>query len=214
MATSNNIEISYSADFSELMFGKRLSYIIESQGVSKAWVANKLGISKQALNYLLKHGIKPKFVDELAELLKLNAEWLETGAGNPTTHVHSPQESQIKKIPVITKSTLSNNKNTHQSQKSIDFSCNQSENYIAYRLDNNSNFPPFIQGSILIFDTHKQPTNGDYVLSKIQDNLFVRQYLVDDNNICYKASNHEYKTFINPTAEIMGVLFEARYQIN
>ena len=216
MATANNLEINYAKNFDDLMFGQRVAFIIESKGVSKAWIADKLGISKQALNYLLRHSTKPKFVDEFAELLELSPEWLETGIGRPSINNNVSIASQgAHTIPVRTKTELINSTEDLEAHKeSIDFSRDNAKHVIAYKLDDNSNFPPFIQGSILIFDTKKQPVNGDYVLLIIEGDVFVRQYLVDGKNSCYKASSGDHKTFINPTAELLGVLFEARYQIN
>ena len=53
-------------------FGTRVEFLLQKQGISKNWVADKLGITKQALNYLLKHSVKPKYVPILAEILKVN----------------------------------------------------------------------------------------------------------------------------------------------
>lgn len=213
MATATPLDMSYIQNVEDLPFGQRVGYIIESRGVSKAWVADKLGISKQALNYLLKHAIQPKFVDEFAELLALNSEWLETGAGSPSNT--STAQQQAHTIPVVTKLELINQTSDHShNRETIDFSRDNANQVIAYKLEDNSNFPPFIQGSILIFDTKKPATNGDYVLLIIENDVFVRQYLVDGKNSCYKASSGEHKTFINPDVTLLGVLFEARYQIN
>ena len=216
MAPVNHLEMNYLKNVDDLMFGQRVAFIIESKGVSKAWIAEKLGISKQALNYLLRHSTKPKFVDEFAELLDVNPEWLETGAGTASNKNHTTTTSlDINTIPVRTKAELINSTEKFEDHReTIDFARDNAKHVIAYKLDDNSNFPPFIQGSILIFDTKKQPVNGDYVLLIIEGDVFVRQYLVDGKNHCYKASSGDHKTFINPTADLLGVLFEARYQIN
>ncbi len=212
MTIINNIA-SQDEGLDELSFGQRIAYIIESRGLSKAWIAEKLGISKQALNYLLKHSTTSKFVDELADLLELNPEWLEKGTGQPV--IKNRNTEKINAIPICSKKMLLYpENNSHDFNGSIDFATNNINHIIAYKLDDNSNFPPFIQGSILIFNTKKQVTNEDYVLVIIENDVFVRQYLVDGNNICYKASNHEHKTFINSKAKLLGVLLEARYQIN
>ena len=193
-------------------FGERLNYIIEEKGVSKAWVAEKLGISKQALNYLLKHSITPKFVDEFAEILNLNPSWIESGFGEAS--VSSTQSKKIAKIPVLTKKNILNNQEKiHEENLTIELSVKSPQNYIAYQLNNDSNFPPFIEGSILIFDKNKKPSHGDYVLFVLNNDVLVRQYILDGKNICYKASNIEDKTYINQDLELIGVLLEARYLV-
>lgn len=211
MTIADNFEISQSEHFEDSQFGQRIAYIIENRGLSKAWIAEKLGISKQALNYLLKHSTKPKFVDELAELLELNPDWLETGLGDPM--LKNIAITKPNTIPVMRSYALLNPLSKHKTE-TIEFSRDNGRDVIAYKLEDNSNFPPFIQGSVLIFDRKKQPVNGDYVLSIIESDVFVRQYLVDGDNICFKATNNDHKTFINPAAEILGVLFEARYHIS
>lgn len=190
-------------------FGQRIEYIITNQGISKAWVADKLGISKQGLNYLLKNANKPKFIDEIAELLKINPVWIETGEGQPW--VDFRERTLEKKLPVLTQSNFEGTK-LGAFQEYISFS--GIEKTIAFRLEDASNFPPFVCNSILLFDTEKIPKNEDYVLIEIENNIYVRQVLIDDFNICYQSSSVQYKTFINPKSfKILGVLFEARYQL-
>lgn len=215
MTTTGNLGINCLKNSENLMFGQRVAYVIETSGLSKAWIAEKLGISKQALNYLLKHSINPKFVDEFAELLKLDPKWLETGEGNPSIRSKENRQSTIMTLPVITKSELlTHTRSSGKNRETVEFSRANPETFTAYKLEDNSNFPPFIEGSILIFDTQKLPNNEDFVLSIIENNVFVRQYLVDGDNICYKAGNGGHKTFINPTARLLGVLVEARYQVS
>jgi hypothetical protein len=195
-----------------LQFGQRVAHIIEVRGLSKAWIANKLGISKQALNYLLKHSLKPKFIDELAELLQINSHWLETGVGQASV-VTKNEMGTSSSILIKTKSELlQGEKNIHQPDEFIEFSYGNNEAFTAYKLLDDSNFPPFIEGSILIFDKSREPSTGDYVLIIIENELYVRQYSMDGFNCFYKASNNKYKTFINPKIALLGVLIEARYQ--
>lgn len=215
MTASDTLIIETPKDAEKLIFGRRIAYIIENSGLSKAWIAERLGISKQALNYLLRHAIKPKFVDELAEILDLNPEWVERGIGTPWANKKSKAMYSEKQIPLLAKADLLNKPTGPWKNKdAIDFSSDHIESFIAYTLEDDSNFPPFIQGSILIFNIEKQPQSNDYVLLIIENDVFVRQLLVDGDNICYKSSNPGHKTFINPTEKLLGVLIEARYQIN
>ncbi len=215
MPASDTLILEIPKDAEKLIFGHRIAYIIENSGLTKAWVAERLGISKQALNYLLKHATKPKFVDELAEILKLNPKWVEKGTGSPWTNKKNKLTHPIKQIPLLTKEIILNDSTgPWESKDTIEFSSDNLEHFIAYKLESDANFPPFIQGSILIFNTKKQPKSDDYVLLIIEDNVFVRQFLVDGDTVCYKSSNPNYKTFINPKAKLLGVLIEARYQIH
>lgn len=209
MTNSENASVHYLQNIEKLSFGQRIAYIIETRGISKAWVAERLGISKQALNYLLKHSIKPKFVDEFAELLQLDPKWLEEGIGTPL--VNTKRTLVNTRLPIVTKATLLGQAGGKKG--TIDFTHHHMEAYIAYKLEDDANFPPFIAESILIFNTEKPPIHEDYVLFKIEDEVFVRQYLIDGKDICYRASNSLHKTFINPKTMILGVLVEVRYQL-
>lgn len=212
MTSSDNIGVRDLEQIEAMDYGQRIAYVIETRGVSKAWVAERLGISKQALNYLLKHSIKPKFVDEFAELLGLDPKWIEHGAGTPSLKDNRPVKRT--KLPILTTAMLLGQGGMHSGKNEIEFSHHPAETYTAYKLEDDSNFPPFIEGTVLIFNTNKQPNTQDYVLIQIENEIFVRQYLVDGQDICFKASNPQHKTFINPQITILGVLVEARYQLN
>jgi hypothetical protein len=215
MINTGILNFEYLNNFENVMFGQRVAYAIGARGVSKVWVADKLGISKQALNYLLKHSVKPKFVDEFSELLSLDPKWLETGAGCPVVSTIKEKVFIPSAIPIMTKLELFQPEKLDMSKRElIDFPCDNEKAFFAYKLDDDSSFPPFIEGSILIFDAAKQPMNEDYVLAIIEQDVFVRQYLFDNKNVCYKAGNYRYPTFINPLARLLGVLVEARYQLS
>ena len=210
MTSADNLGVQSLQNFENVAFGQRIAYIIDTRGLSKTWLAEKLGISKQALNYLLNHSVKPKFVDEFAELLSLDPQWIEYGIGTPSSSINQATEATHAYLPIFTKSTLLEKVKPNNT---IEFTQQPIDAFTAYKLEDDSNFPPFIEGSILIFNTKKQPKNEDYVLFTIGDKAFVRQYLVDGDAICYKASNSQHKTFINPKTKILGVLIEVRYQI-
>lgn len=212
MTSFNNPGVQSLQNFESLAFGQRIAYVIDARGISKAWVAERLGVSRQALNYLLKHSVKPKFIDEFAELLELDPKWLEDGVGAPL--VKSRAVIANKQLPVATKSALLGQIDpSYNPRGTIDFTHQHIEAFTAYKLEDDSNFPPFIEGSILIFNKEKNPVHQDYVLFTLGDDVFVRQYLIDGGDICYKASNSQYKTFINPKTTILGVLVEVRYQL-
>ncbi len=215
MTNTDNAGIGYLTNFEDLMFGQRIAYVIETRGISKAWIAEKLGISKQALNYLLKHSIKPKFVDEFAELLELDPKWIEEGMGAPSLKSTAVKPMASVTLPILTKSELLGHaRKSDEFKETINYLHHNAEAFTVYKLEDDSNFPPFIEGSILIFDTEKSPVSEDYVLLTIGDDVFVRQYLIDGKDRCYKASNRQHKTFINPAATVIGVLVEVRYQVS
>jgi transcriptional regulator with XRE-family HTH domain len=80
-------------------FGERIAMLLQQQKRSKAWLANKIGLSKQALNYLLNSSAKPKYVNEISAALEANPEWLRTGKG--TFLILSNDDQGIRQIPLL-----------------------------------------------------------------------------------------------------------------
>lgn len=202
----------------QLSFGERIHYLIEKRGISKNWLADQLGISKQALNYLINHSSKPKYIDQLAQILNARPEWLEQGIGSPFFAQIERDFFSAAKIKVynsdMTLLMLQKGDSTEENEF-IDFQCDNANGFIAYRISNDSLFPPFIENTILIFDANKKPSNGDYVLFALDEDktLMVRKYDKDGDDIYYRANNPNYKSLTNINAVIAGVLIEARYQI-
>ena len=77
----NDISILQSAESS---YADRVNLLIIQRGSTKKWLADQLGITKQALNMLLKRNKKPKFVNETAEIFNVSPHWLLTGEGSVT----------------------------------------------------------------------------------------------------------------------------------
>lgn len=201
----------------KIKFGDRIEFIIEKKGISKLWLADRLGITKQALNYLIKHSSKPKYIDELAEIMQINPRWIEFGDGMPFYNdVKYEIKANVHKLQVHgPKSVLLELKGEPQTGEygAIDYTGDNGENLIAYKIQNDSVFPPFLEKTVLIFDKKKQPFHGDFVLlvKKADSSVLVRQYSTDGGDIYFNAKNKNYKNLISSEASIVGVLIEARY---
>lgn len=202
----------------KMRFGERVEFLIEKKGVSRLWIADRLGITKQALNYLLKHASKPKFIDELAELMEANPSWIEFGEGVPFNNSIKNIGSGSSKLEIHDSTSIlsvfKGSRSDHQ-QELMDYSNENIENIVAYKIPNDSLFPPFMENTILIFDGKKIPSNGDYVLIIIDENesVLVRQYSQDGNDVYFLSKNSAYKSLVNIKASIIGVLIEARYKL-
>jgi SOS-response transcriptional repressor LexA len=214
--------ISYSGveilkDAQKTKFCDRIEFLIENRGVSKSWVASRLGITKQALNYLIKHSSKPKYVDSFAEILRANPSWIEFGEGRP--YKNDPikeQKNTLTKLKVFDSTSIVSFIEGNEPEGTydlIDYPEGKSKDFIAYRIQNDSLFPPFLENTVLIFQKHKLPATGDYVLITLKedDSVLVRQYSKDGKDIYFNPKNITYKSLINVDAIILGVLVEARY---
>lgn len=198
-------------------FGTRLEFLIQQRGISKNWLAEKLGITKQAFNYLLKHSSKPKYVNTLAEILRADPLWIEHGEGVPFVHAND-LKSSFSKIKIHTAESILlmfREEAGDDIQEYIDYVAEKNDNFFAYRLSNESMFPPFMENTVLIFNKDKTPKNGDFVLLVLEsdNSVLVRQYIKDGNDIYFHPKNKNYKSLVNAAAVILGVLVEARYQL-
>lgn len=213
--SSSGVEIL--KDNQNVKFCDRIDFLIESRGVSKSWVASKLGITKQALNYLIKHSSKPKYVDSFAEILRANPSWIEFGEGRPyKDDLIEKKKNTSTKLKIFDATSIVSfikNNTTEGAYDLIDYPEGDSENFIAYRIQNDSLFPPFLENTVLIFKKHKLPVTGDYVLITLKkdDSVLVRQYSKDGKDIYFNPKNQTYKNLVNVDAVIIGVLVEARY---
>ena len=211
------LENAISTNTSHLIdFASRLNYVIDHKGISKSWLAKKLNISKQALNYLLKSSNKPKYIDEISELLSISPDWLEHGTGE----IYVPIDKVDKKrsIPVLKSREVYGYLNTNEFKSNFNITVEEDEfSYIGYLIENDSLFPPFIEGSILIFKQSNIFNNGDFVLiiDEPSQNSMVRKAVQDGNSIFLKPCNESYDSFKynEDSYKIVGILQEARYTI-
>lgn len=189
-------------------FGDRVNQALEEQRRSKVWLAHRLGISKQNLNYLLRHSYRHKHIEAISEALSLKKTWLLYGKG--TKNLETPLGH--RKIPVLP--MLLNQANEYEQAgdattlivgRHLDPAC------FAVQLTNTSMAPHFRKDSYLIFDPNRQAENTDYVCLSLknQPGLLFRQVHMDTGDIYFKACNQMYRTIHNEPYFINGVLVEA-----
>lgn len=197
----------------DIDFGGRILLTLEHQRRSKTWLAEQLGVSKQAINYLLKHSSNPKYVNEIAAVLEVSPEWLLTGKKSRQI---LEEQTGIVRIPIIPTKDIPTflkkgnnhltNDFTHVTQNLTASSC------FATKLENSSMEPLFNQGTLLIFNSEIKPKNSDYIIfyTNRDKEIFFRQYFLDGKEIYLKAIDTMYKTFNNTEITILGVLIESR----
>jgi hypothetical protein len=194
---------------SELTFGERVMQVLHEQRRSKVWLAEQLKISKQNLNYLLKHSARPKHLELICRHLYLHQKWLEQGIGPRYNHANDTN----LKIPLLPVSLNQNEKRTEegatefiQGHSGMDPAC------FALHLNNDSMAPEFKAGSILIFDPNRKAQHNDYVcLSlKTRDVIMFRQMIVDGKDTYFKAADPMFRVLCNEPHVVHGVLLESR----
>lgn len=190
-------------------FGDRILTLLQEQKRSKSWLANEIGVSKQALNYLLNHSNKPKLLNEMAFALEVNPKWLATGEGVMT---NTPDNaSAICQIPLLPMNAVNSDQPLRE-HETIVIGQAASHDCFAIKLENTSMEPLFNQNSILIFNPSKKPRSGDFIIfsTKKTRQIFFRQYFIDGNDIYLKSFDSMYKNFKNENIIIHGVLIESR----
>jgi len=196
----------------DIGFGGRILLVLEQQRRSKTWLAEKIGVSKQAINYLLNHSSSPKHVNEIAAALEVSPEWLLFGKGSQ--QFISEQDAGISLIPVLTSNDIPTYIAHRNKKKFKEFTHitgdSKSESYFATILENSSMEPLFKLGTLLIFNSSIKPKNSDYVIFSNKNEIFFRQYYVEGKELYLKATNGMYKSFKQNDTVILGVLVESR----
>lgn len=193
-------------------FGQKVNRILEGQRRSQIWLAEQIGISKQALSYILNHSQKPKYISEIASILGVSPQWLK-GEEIYDTDLVQPA-NMGRRIPI-------HNMRTFQLQKLSDTAPKEciiidaalSLDCFAVLLDNSSMEPLFKKKSVLIFNPDKTAENENFVLAKLyndNNDVFFRQIIINGKDIYFKAIDPLYAPVINEPHDILGVLIESR----
>ena len=195
----------------KVSFGDRVIQVLREQRRTKVWLAEQVGISKQNLNYVLRHANTPRHVAEIAESLGVQKTWLITGIGNKQKSSRHP----YTKIPVLPLQVDSDHiskicERTKYliSDTSIDAAC------FALKVRNDSMEPEFKPGSYLIFDPNKPMRESCFVCMSLKHKpgLLFRQFHSEGDDVYFSAFNDMYRVIRNEPYIIHGVLVENRRQ--
>ena len=191
-------------------FSSRVETLLTSRGCSKAWLAEELGVTRQALNHILKHGKKPKFVSEIALVFNVSPKWLETGEGEP----RHTQNSLLSSIPLYGLSEISNSggiKNVSAIEKILLKLDNDHKHFAVLFQKYPSMSARFEENSILIFDAEMEPQNGSYVIANVDKiGIVIRQFFTENKLIILKPSDNAFDIIKCDHCHIIGTLIETR----
>lgn len=199
----------------ELTFADRVDMLLQQRGCTKAWLARELGISRQALNQILNHNKKAKFVSEIARAFNVRPQWLTTGEGQ----IQSAKTKMLhEKISYINVYSLSDLQVTNSISKStpidqITVQPNEKLNHFAIQLKNcPSMSEKFPENTILIFESKKNVDNGEFILAKIDKQILFRQYFFERDTVVLKPISQNFESIKTnlDSCKILGVLKETR----
>lgn len=195
-------------------FSQRIKSQLKRMKRSKAWLANEIGISRQAMNWLLNHAKKTKYLNKIAIALEVDPDWLHTGAGQPTS---MGKKVLAYKIPLYSaKDILASRQNDAQSTQEnyliADSSDSTLRDCFSYILSDKSMEPIFPQGARLIFKNTDEAKNGCFVLAQLRtsNELIFRQYLTKGTTLYLHAFNHQLPPISTDDVYLLGRLIEYR----
>ena len=188
-------------------FSTRVEFLLQQRGTTKSWLAEKLNISRQALNQVLKHSKKPKYASEISEIFNVSPKWLRFGEGLMDL-TSSAGEATLVPLYMINDSKLIK----ENASKNVFYDNNTNESIFAVKIDSMpSMLPLFTKGSVLIFDKHL-PKSGDFTLFKFDNKIFIRKYIKEQNEIILKAYDEDFNPIkCSPDQYVhLGTLIETR----
>jgi SOS-response transcriptional repressor LexA len=194
-------------------FKDRVTSVLNDLNRSKAWLAEEIGISRQALNYLLTNTNGGKYISHIAEALNINPEWLASGEGELNLATNHTNTIPLLKVESISP-WLSGNFNDLYETIPVEYT--ETSRTFAVILDNSSMEIEFAKNSILIFKQSIKPLNGDFVLAQLtinnEDPIFIfRKYMTDGTGVYLKALDPTFRTITEDDQfEIIGSLIEQR----
>ena len=197
----------------------RVVFALKLKGKSMAWLARKLDVKHQAIQYLCTSKTKKsKFTPEIAANLKLNYEWLATGQG----HISS------REVPVLCDHELLQNNPDVLAliPNALEYAILDSEHsdVFAYLVTNHE-MAPLIPSQSLVFFRAISAINsssiinnlnvGDIVIARQKSSrkIFVRQFITHQQP-ALKATNQKTKEalIIDDSVQIIGFAIEYHFK--
>lgn len=157
---------------------------------------------------------------EIANLLGVNLEWLETGIGLPLEVKKEAFMSQnlVQEIPLLTMKQIYHYKKgtAHTYEESLTVNKTIPANAIAVNFVGDSMAPRFHDGSILIVHIDAPITDGDYVIAKtsILPEAIFRQYIKGSSSNYLLAINPKFETIeLETDCTLIGKVIEIRNEL-
>ncbi len=192
----------------------RLNFSLEITKISKAELARMINVKPQTIQYLCSTKAESsRFTFELAHALGINFEWLAVGKGDIHDIQSQPLEKKSgeKNPPLFTMDELRN------ALKNSLFDRETHTDFFQLELQDQSMWPRFSQGTLLIFSRTAPEKNGSFVLahlSAIDDIVFreIKELNGKKTLTPFNSSLFKEITLQEPDT-ILGVLTEARWRI-
>ena len=189
--------------------------------ISENELARKTGVAQQVINRILSGENKNPKIATLSPLANYFMVSISQLIGDEIFDVKPKLNiSHLgwKEIPMLDWDLLIEkalNELLSQSNEKLLVDINPSENIFALKMHDDSMDPKFSNGSILIFDHNKKPSNGDFVLIELPNHqIEFRQLIIKSNKHykkCLNPAHQDYKaTPIGKSVTYLGLLIQSR----
>lgn len=192
-------------------FNSRVLATLKAQRKTKTWLAKEIGVSKQAMNYLLHHSSVPKYINEIAKALAVTPEWLLFGRG--ARFSRTSDVNKIMEVPIFDMQnicTFIKDRDINIARSFTPMLLPPFGDVFAVILDSTSMEPLFTHGTVLFFNASYTAHNADYVLFSKDNTAFFRQFFIDGKDVYLKAADPMFQPFTGNDITIYGVLIESR----
>ena len=178
-----------------LSVSDRLRFLMDNLGIKQVHLANKLGITPQAIHQLCSGSQQfSKHTPQIAKILNANEMWLQTGEGEPFSNKLSATASKVVEFPVYRLSQL----NTIKGSRARLTGLVPQENYVTLRKYHSDSIGFYMENGILApkFETNDVILVEPISLNQLQGGELVLLYSSELNEtvFCYikKITNEQY----------------------
>lgn len=207
------------------MINKRFAERRKELGLTQAETARAVGVSRVSISLWEKGDTSPKGrnLHALAKVLNCDPDWLLNGQGSPApaptevSNVEAGPELQGS-YPVISWVQAGDWSQIHELNRSEadHYPCpvKCSKKTFLLKVCGMSMSPVFNDGELIFIDPEIEPTNGKYVIARLDDEneATFKQLIVESGHKFLKAANPAWPTQIQPingNCTIVGVVISA-----
>lgn len=197
-------------------FSARLTHAMRTLDISQSELARRIGVKPQAIQYLCtSNATRSKFAFDIADALRINADWLVAGQGKMMEHRIAECTTRT---PLIDWSQILfwlENGNVDTATH-VTTQLNLSKKCYAVKINESSMTPRFEIGTVLIIDPETVVRENDYVIvaTKFSEAPIIRQLirkneklnLVPANTMLYKEIT------LSEDDKFLGVLRQTFYE--
>ena len=198
-----------------------LKKLLRNAKISENELARRTGISQQIINRILSGENKNPKIATLAPLANYFmvsiSELIDDELGNSETKLN-PNHVGWQEAPLLDWESLGKSPLPQlllQKNTRLLVDVGSKSDVFAVKMRDSSMEPKFSAGTLLIFESFKKPTNGDFILLGLPgQNIMMRQIFIKNDHIykkCLNPKHEDYKiTLITNDHTFIGSLIQSR----